>query len=53
MKKIWLMMMLALASAATFSGCNTMRGAGQDVEKAGEKMQDAAEDCSDAGGCDD
>ncbi len=24
------------------NGCNTMQGAGKDVEKAGEKIQDAA-----------
>ena len=24
-------------------GCNTMEGAGQDVERAGEKIQDAAD----------
>lgn len=53
MKKIWLMMMLALCSAAAFSGCNTMRGAGQDVEKVGEEIQEASEDCSDPGGCTD
>ncbi len=25
------------------SGCNTMQGAGKDIEKGGEKLQDAAQ----------
>ena len=34
---------LALALAcALFSGCNTMRGLGQDTERAGEKIQENA-----------
>lgn len=28
-----------LAGMLTLTGCNTWRGAGQDVERAGEKMQ--------------
>jgi predicted small secreted protein len=27
---------------AALSGCNTVRGIGQDVQKAGEKIEDAA-----------
>ena len=35
---------LALALIAAFTaGCNTMAGAGKDVERGGEKMQGAAE----------
>ena len=35
--------LLALvASALLLTGCNTMDGAGKDMEKAGEKVQDAA-----------
>ncbi|MDX2186405.1 MAG: entericidin A/B family lipoprotein [Opitutaceae bacterium] len=34
--------MAALIAAAFFTGCNTMDGAGKDVERAGEKLQDAA-----------
>jgi predicted small secreted protein len=32
------------AAAVSFlsAGCNTMNGAGKDIEKAGEKIQDAA-----------
>jgi predicted small secreted protein len=31
-----------LFSALAFSGCNTAEGVGQDMERAGEKVQDAA-----------
>lgn len=34
----WMVLMLGLA------GCNTMRGAGEDVEATGEGVQDVAED---------
>jgi entericidin B len=30
----------ALLSAFALTGCNTMKGVGQDVERAGEKIQD-------------
>ena len=33
---------LALLSSAFFTGCNTMRGLGQDTERAGEKIQEKA-----------
>ena len=35
---------LVLAVAATFltAGCNTMKGLGQDTERAGEKIQEKA-----------
>lgn len=29
-------------SALAFSGCHTMKGAGKDIENAGEKIQDKA-----------
>jgi predicted small secreted protein len=32
-----------LLGALVFSGCHTMDGAGRDIEKAGEKIQDAAD----------
>ena len=31
-----------LAALFLLAGCNTMRGFGQDVQKAGEKLEDAA-----------
>lgn len=39
----WLLKSLMLISlAVALSGCNTVRGIGQDVQKAGEKIEDAA-----------
>ncbi len=35
-------LLLAVASALITSGCNTMRGLGQDTEEAGEEIQEAA-----------
>lgn len=35
--------LLALTGLLVVSGCNTMGGLGKDVEKAGEKLQDAAD----------
>ena len=31
-----------IAAAFLLAGCNTVRGFGQDVQKAGEKLEDAA-----------
>ncbi|WP_144637113.1 entericidin A/B family lipoprotein [Bordetella genomosp. 13] len=31
-----------LAMAALVAGCNTMEGAGKDIERGGEKIQDGA-----------
>ena len=42
MKKIALLL-ATLMAVATLSACNTIDGAGKDIEKAGEKIQDAAE----------
>lgn len=36
---LWL---TALAFGLTLAGCNTMRGFGKDVERGGERVQDAA-----------
>jgi predicted small secreted protein len=33
---------LSLIAALAFTGCNTMRGLGQDTERAGEKIQENA-----------
>jgi predicted small secreted protein len=35
--------LVCLAGLAT-TGCNTIRGAGEDIEKAGEEVQEAADD---------
>jgi predicted small secreted protein len=40
MKKISLLAILALAFALV--GCNTVKGFGQDLQKAGEKLEDKA-----------
>ena len=31
-----------LATAFALAGCNTVKGVGQDIQKAGEKIEDAA-----------
>ena len=43
MKRTTALLLLALFTAGTLSACNTMKGAGQDVQKVGEKMEDGAE----------
>lgn len=43
MKKI-ILTLAALCSVVVFTaGCNTMQGAGKDIERAGEKIQDNAQ----------
>jgi predicted small secreted protein len=37
-----LVSLLAVALALVLSGCNTVRGVGQDLQKAGEKIEDAS-----------
>lgn len=43
MKTLILGMMIAVLTATTV-GCNTIRGAGRDIEEGGEAIQDAATD---------
>lgn len=38
-----LMLVLVGFSVLALSGCNTIRGVGQDVEKVGEEVQDASD----------
>lgn len=38
------MIALLLSSAFILSGCNTVAGAGKDMERGGEKVQDTAKD---------
>ncbi|AXA84760.1 entericidin [Lysobacter oculi] len=47
MKRLMLVAMLAMFSMGTLSACNTIAGAGKDVQKAGEKVEDKAQDCKD------
>ncbi len=42
MKRSLAMLMAALFAVSLLSGCNTIRGAGQDIEQGGEAIQDAA-----------
>ena len=35
------MIAILIAAALTLAGCNTVRGVGQDIEKAGESIQKA------------
>lgn len=36
-----LLVAMTLASAGALGACNTVEGAGKDIERAGEKVQDA------------
>lgn len=38
----WKLTLALLAAAFVIGGCNTMQGAGKDIERGGEKIQDAA-----------
>lgn len=42
-KSLSKMLLAALLAAFALSACNTIEGAGRDVEKAGEEVQDAAD----------
>lgn len=44
MKRIAALMFLAMFSMSFLSACNTVKGAGQDVQKVGEKVEESAED---------
>lgn len=44
MKRLIALSMLTLFSLGMLSACNTMKGAGQDVQKVGEKVEDKADD---------
>lgn len=39
-----LAMIVMLGFIGVAAGCNTMEGAGKDIERGGEKMQDSAKD---------
>ncbi|GAA5171872.1 MULTISPECIES: entericidin A/B family lipoprotein [Halomonadaceae] len=42
MKKLTAMMFLMLMAAGTLAGCNTLEGAGEDIEQGGEEIQEEA-----------
>ncbi len=52
MKRL-LIALLLLFCFGLLNACNTMEGAGEDVESAGKAVSGAAADCKDEGGCDD
>jgi entericidin B len=43
MKKLLAMSFMLLLTVGALSGCNTISGAGQDVQEGGRAVQDAAE----------
>jgi predicted small secreted protein len=43
MKKIAALLAVTIAFVIPLAGCNTIKGAGQDIEKGGQKMEDAAQ----------
>ena len=48
MKRTVALILMSLFSLSMLSACNTMAGAGKDIQKAGEKVEKKAEDCKDA-----
>jgi predicted small secreted protein len=48
MKRLLALIVISMFSMGTLTACNTMAGAGKDVQKVGEKVTDKAEDCKDA-----
>lgn len=47
MKRLITVMLLAMFSMGTLTACNTIAGAGKDIEKVGDKIEDKAQDCKD------
>lgn len=47
MKRLISLMVLSLFLSGGLTACNTMAGVGKDVQKAGERVEDKAEDCKD------
>ncbi len=47
MKRVLILLCLSLFSLSALSGCNTVAGAGKDIQKAGDKIEDKAQDCKD------
>ena len=42
MKKIMLLVAASFTLSFALSGCNTVKGVGQDLQKAGERIEDVA-----------
>ncbi len=47
MKRMLMVALVGVFSIGMLSGCNTVAGAGKDMQKAGEKVEDKAQDCKD------
>lgn len=47
MKRLFALLILAMFASTALTACNTVAGAGKDVQKAGEKVEKKAEDCKD------
>ena len=47
MKRLLTITLLGLFAAGLLSGCNTVAGAGKDLQGAGGKVENTAEKCSD------
>ena len=47
MKRLIALLMLVMFSSVILTACNTVAGAGTDVQKAGEKVEEKAQDCKD------
>lgn len=50
MKKVF-RALSALALVGALSACNTIEGAGKDIQRAGSNISETARDCKDANGC--
>jgi predicted small secreted protein len=44
MKRILIALLAAVILSSALTGCRTARGAGEDLEKAGQKIQDKADE---------
>jgi entericidin B len=42
--KNWVALLVVLFAGGVMAGCNTIHGAGKDLERGGEKVQDTAKD---------
>ncbi|MFN3703388.1 entericidin A/B family lipoprotein [Thermomonas sp.] len=47
MKRMIALMILAMFAGSALTACNTVAGAGKDVQKVGEKVEQKAQDCKD------
>jgi len=48
LKRVLALMLMAMFSMNVLTACNTVAGAGKDIEKAGDKIENKAEDCKDS-----